>query len=146
MNRQASVGYRFAMLHRLQLAMCRKEILDLGIRISQIPFILRLIQEEAPVTQDYLSCCLAIDKGTTARVISQLEKNGYVTRRHNPENKRQNLVSATEHAHAAADRLRAVLTHATDTFVRGFTEEEKNLVLDLLDRMLLNARESVHPH
>ena len=143
-KRNTSFGYRFAMLHRLQLTMCRKEILNQGLRISQLPFILSLIREPMPVTQDYLSGCLAIDKGTTARAVSQLEKKGYVIRRSNPSNKRQNLVSATEKAHAAADRLFASLTHASDAFVRGFTDQEKQQVLDLMDRMLSNAREAVH--
>ena len=138
-----SFGYRFAMLHRLQLTMCRKEILNQGIRVSQLPFILRLVREQMPVTQDYLSGCLAIDKGTTARAISQLEKKGYVIRKSNPKNKRQNLVTATEKAHAAADKVLASLTRATDAFVRGFTDQEKQLVQDLLDRMLSNARETV---
>ncbi|WP_022666396.1 MarR family winged helix-turn-helix transcriptional regulator [Desulfospira joergensenii] len=139
---QTSFGYRFAMLHRLQMALCRKEILNQGIQASQLPFIVSLVREEKPVTQDYLSGCLAIDKGTTARAICQLEKNGYVIRRSNPENRRQNLVTATEKAHAAADKLLAALTRAGDIFVRGFTDEEKKLVLDLMDRMLLNAREA----
>ena len=145
-EKKTSFGYRFAMLHRMQLTMCRKEILNQGIRVSQLPFILRLVREPMPVTQDYLSESLAIDKGTTARAISQLEKKGYVTRKSNPKNKRQNLVTATGKAHAAADKVLASLTRATDAFVRGFSDQEKQMVQDLLDRMLSNAREAVYAH
>lgn len=141
---KTSFGYRFAMLHRLQMSMCRKDILSHGIQPSQLPFIVSLVNEPEPVTQDYLSACLAIDKGTTARAISQLEKIGYIIRRTNPENRRQNLVTATPRAYAAADSLFAALANAADAFVQGFTQEEKELVLDLMDRMLSNARDAVY--
>lgn len=140
----ASFGYRFAMLHRLQMSMCRKDILDHGLMPSLLPFVVRLVYEEAPVTQDELSEALAIDKGTTARALFQLEKKGYVTRKTNPENRRQNLVSATAKAYKSAGLLLASLNRASDTFVQGFTTQEKEIVLNLLDRMLSNAQNELH--
>ena len=139
-QRETSFGYRFAMLHRLQLSLCRKEILKQGIQPSQLPFLLNLVKETAPVTQDYLSCRLAIDKGSTARAMGQLEKKGYVERRTNPDNRRQNLVWATPKAHEAAQALFAALTGVADTFVAGFTGHEKTQLLDFMDRMLANAK------
>jgi DNA-binding MarR family transcriptional regulator len=139
-RRQTSFGYRFAMLHRLQMAMCKKDILQAGIQPSQFPFLMNLVQEESPVTQDYLSRCLTIDKGTTARAISQLKKAGYVTRETNPHNRRQKLVSATQKAHDVANGLFTTLDNVTRVFVQGFTKDERNTILKLMDRMILNAR------
>lgn len=133
------------MLHRLLMAMCRQDILDLGLQPSHLPFVLTLEKEAGPVSQEYLSCRLAIDKGTTARALCQLEEKGYVTRRANPENRRQNMVAATPLAHRAAAGLRTVLAEASQTFVRGFSREEKEQVLDLMDRMLANVRDVIHP-
>ncbi|MBU1171631.1 MAG: MarR family transcriptional regulator [Proteobacteria bacterium] len=143
-TRKTSFGYRFAMLHRLQMAMCRKDIQTQGLQPSQLPFVISLVHEDGPVTQGYLSEHLVIDKGTTARAIQQLEKKGFVSRRINPANRRQNLVSATEKAHAAADRLVATLTDAAESIVKGFSDQEKKLVLDFMDRMLVNAQETVN--
>ena len=143
-SRKTSFGYRFAMLHRLQVAMCRKDIQDQGLQPGQIPFVISLVHEDGPVTQDYLSARLVIDKGTTARAIQQLEKKGFVSRRINPENRRQNLVSATDKAHAVADSLIATLTCAAESFVQGFTQTEKERVLDFMDRMLANAQHTVN--
>jgi DNA-binding MarR family transcriptional regulator len=139
-TRQTSFGYRFAMLHRLQMSMCRKDMQQAGIQPSQFPFLAKLVREESPVTQDYLSSCLAIDKGTTARAISHLERAGYVTRETNPENRRQNLVSATEKAHAVTNRLFIILNDVSKIFVQGFTKEERNIILNLMDRMISNAQ------
>ena len=141
-ERKTSFGYRFAMLHRLQLSLCRKEILRQGIQPSQLPFLVHLVRETDPVTQDYLSGCLAIDKGSTARALGRLEKKGYVERRTNPDNRRQNLVWATPKAHDAAEALLSSLTDVADTFVAGFSDSEKRQVLDLMDRMLANARKA----
>lgn len=145
-NRKKSFGYRFAMLHRLQMAMCRKDILGQGLQAGQLPFVISLVHEEKPVTQDYLSACLAIDKGTTARALRQLEKNGFVTRITNPENRRQNLVSAKQKAYDAMEKLVPVLDHAMNAFVRGFSEDDSLRVQELLDRMLANAQEAVNTY
>jgi DNA-binding MarR family transcriptional regulator len=140
-RRQTSFGYRFAMLHRLQVCLYKKEILDAGVQPSQLPFLITLVQEEGPVTQDYLSRSLVIDKGTTARAINQLKSAGFVTRDTNPENRRQKLVTATPKAHTVAEKVFSILDNVTEIFVQGFTPEERNLILKLMDRMILNAQE-----
>ena len=137
--KKTSFGYRFAMLHRLQGSMCRKQILQAGIQPSQLPFLLELVQENSAVTQGCLSRQIIIDKGTTARAISQLEKAGFVTRVTNPENRRQNLVSATDKAFAVAGGLFAALDHAAEILVQGFSIEERITILNLMDRMIENA-------
>jgi DNA-binding MarR family transcriptional regulator len=142
-RRQTSFGYRFAMLHRLQMSMCKRDILQAGIQPSQLPFLMNLVQEDSPVTQHYLSNCLAIDKGTTARAISQLKKAGYVTRETNPQNRRQKLVSATQKARDVASDLFTTLDNATKIFVQGFTEDERTTILKLMDRMISNARKGL---
>lgn len=142
--KKTSYGYRFALLHRLHGSMCRKEIQQAGIQLSQLPFLLELVQETSPVTQDCLSNQIAIDKGTTARAISQLEKKGFVTRVANAENRRQNLVSATAKAHGVADDLFSALDDAAKILVQGFSDEEQAAVLDLMDRMIANARKAIN--
>ena len=137
--KKTSFGYRFALLHRLQGAMCRQEILQAGIQPSQLPFLLELVQEKSAVTQDCLSRQIVIDKGTTARAIGKLEKAGFVTRVTNPENRRQNLVSATEKAYGVAGGLFAALDRAAEILLQGFSTEERITILNLMDRMIENA-------
>lgn len=142
--KKTSYGYRFALLHRLHASMCRKKILQAGIKVSMLPILLELVQETSPVTQDRLSNQIVIDKGTTARAISQLETKGFVTRVINTENRRQNLVSATEKAHRVADELFSALGDAAKILVQGFSDEEQATVLDLMDRMIANARKAIN--
>lgn len=142
-RKKKSYGYRFAMLHRLHAAICRQDILRTGIKISQFPFLLELVQEEHPVTQECLSKQIAMDKGTTARAIGQLEKAGLVTRVANPQNRRQNLVSATPKGHAVSEELFTSLEQAAEIYIQGMSSAEQDAILMLMDRMIANAQKAL---
>jgi DNA-binding MarR family transcriptional regulator len=134
-------GYRFAKLHRLLLYLSKNSIRSLGILPSQMSFLAILLGNDAPITQEALSNKLVIDKAATARVLEQLEKKGFVFRITNPHNRREKLVSATQKAHRMADKLFTALQSASDVFVSDFNEEERAMILDMMDRMIINATE-----
>lgn len=135
------IGYHFAKLHRLMLWICKEDIGKLGIQQSQIPFLITLLREAKPVTQDMLSTDLVIDKAATARALDRLEKKGFISRKINPDNRRQKLVSATPKAHGIAARIHEIFETTNDTFTKGFTKEELNTAITLLNRMIDNALE-----
>ena len=108
--------------------------------MSQVPFMAELFHSEKALTQNELSKKVAIDKAATARTLDQLEKNGFVTRTVNPDNRRQNLIRTTDKGIAVKERLISILLQTSNAYVKGFTEKEKAVALDLLDRMLENAR------
>lgn len=135
-------GYHFAKLHRLMVALCKKDISKLGIQSSQMPFIAELLHYDDPVTQDELSAALVIDKAATARALDQLEQNGFVSRRVNPVNRRQKLVSATDKAREIQTRFYDTLQTASDVFTRDFSREDMGQVLELMNRMIANAMDA----
>lgn len=122
------------------LSFCKEDVVVLGLQISQMPFLITLLHSDAAITQDELSMALVIDKAATARALDQLEQHGLVSRRINPHNRRQKLVSATEKARSLADRLFAILQAANDIFTQGFSQDEIETIHHLLNRMLANAR------
>lgn len=138
--RSQSFGYRFAMLYRLNASLCREEIKEIGLSMGQVPFIAELLFEEGPLTQAQLSQRLEIDKAATARGLDILDRRGWVERTVNPHNRRQKLVYATDKAKKIADRFFSALAKTNDLFIEGFTEDETKNALDLLDRMMINAR------
>jgi len=138
-SRKPRFGYHFAKLHRLMSAMCKQDLMDLGIQPSQIPFIAELLHCDGPVTQDELSAVLVIDKAATARALDQLERSGFVSRMVNPHNRRQKLVSATIKARGIESALYDILQGASDVFTRNFAQEDINQILKLLNRMIANA-------
>lgn len=139
---RTSFGYHFAKLHRLMIALCKQDVMDLGIQASQIPFIAELLHCDAPVTQDELSAALVIDKAATARALDQLEQNGFVNRIVNPDNRRQKLVTATAKAKAIQSALYGIFQNASDILTHNFSREEMDQILNLLDRMITNAMDA----
>ena len=138
--RRTSFGYRFAMIHRIDAALVREPLSQIGITIAQIPFLMELLYRAEPLTQSDLSNALAIDPAATARTLDQLEKRGYIAREVNPENRRQKLVTATANAEEMHDDLKRILLGASNALVEEFTEEEKALLLKLLDRIIAKGR------
>ena len=132
-------GYHFAKLHRLMAALCKQDLKDLGFQPSQIPFIVELLHCNGPVTQDELSTVLVIDKAATARALDQLERNGFVHRKVNPDNRRQKLVTATDKARAVEDALYGILQATSDVFTRNFSQKDIDQMLKFLNQMIANA-------
>ena len=138
-SRKSHFGYHFAILHRCMAALCKQDIMDMGIQASQIPFVADLLHRDAPVTQDELSAALFIDKAATARALDQLEKNGFVSRTVNPENRRQKLVAATARARAIQEKFYGVLQTASDRLTHNFSRKEMEQIRKLLDQMIDSA-------
>ena len=134
-------GYHFAKLHRLMISLYRQDILELGIKPSQIPFVAELLHHNEPLTQDELSTILVIDKAATARALEHLEKKGIVQRKINPQNRRQKLVTVTPKARALEKPLFDILQTISDIFTNNFSPEEKNQAIGYLNRMINNALE-----
>ena len=143
MEKYSIVGYHFAMIHRMNAALCKHEITKLGIQVSHIPFLAKLLCQDHPLTQDELSALVCIDKGATARAITQLEHDGLVSRIVNPENRRQKLVSPTEKARNMEKSFFACLHNASDKITRDFSDEELQQAHTFLKRMLENAQDAL---
>ena len=136
------IGYHFAILHRLALALCKQEISHLGIQAGQIGFITELLRRDVPVTQDELSSLLVIDKAATARTLEQLERKGLVSRRINPNNRRQKLVVATERARRIEDEFFSILQDRDRKITQSLSEEELQCAVGIMEKMIHNGKEA----
>ncbi len=137
--RDTSFGYRFAMIHRLGRALAHQGLKAFGLTQAQIPFLMELLHREGPMTQQALSRALVIDPAATARTLEQLEKQGWIRREVNGENRRQKLVFPTDKARDHETKLVKVLSRASQALVSDFSETEKKAVLALLDRIMANG-------
>ena len=140
--RSTSFGYRFAIIHRIGAALVRGPLSEAGITTSQVPFLMELLLKERPLTQTELSEALVIDPAATARSLDQLEKGGYIQREVNPENRRQKLVSPTPKTRELEGLLIETLMGGSNTLVANFSDDEKELLLSLLDRIIESGRDA----
>ena len=137
--RKKSFGYRFAMIQRIELTLVRDGLARVGVTKAQLPFLMELFHEGRPMTQQELSQRLIIDPGATARNLDHLEKNGWIHREVNPENRRQKLVSPTTKALDHEARLVDILTRASEALAADLSESEKSEALAILDRIIETA-------
>ncbi len=91
-------------------------------------------------SQDRLCSELLIDKGNAARLCRQLEEIGYIKREQSPLDRRQNMLFLTEYGEAQLPFIRQYLHSWSDAATSGFTSEELEILVSLLQRM----KENVH--
>ncbi len=137
-GRPVSFGYRIGLLARLQSQLWTPRVEALGLPYAGIPVMAELYFLGREATQDELVTRLVLDKAAVARTLGKLEECSLISRRINPENRRQKLVSLTEKGRALKNKLYEQLKIMSDSLVEGFSLEEQTLALQLLDRMIAN--------
>jgi DNA-binding MarR family transcriptional regulator len=93
--------------------------------------------------QEDLRGIVALDKGNITRAVQQLEEDGLVQRKHDPDDRRAIRVFVTKKALALEDEMYAIASQWDDQLTAGFTREERKTLINLLLRMETNAREMV---
>lgn len=89
-----------------------------------------------------MTCKLFIDKGTTAKALKKLEDEGLVKRSVDENDKRAYRVYLTADGKDIIKDIRNVLLDWNDILTSDFTEEEKKIALNLLQRMVENKKKS----
>ena len=139
-QRLTSFAYRVGQLRRLVLLLAIDRITPLGpVGKGQIPFLAELFQGGDGVSQEELAEKLHFDKGSAARSLAKLEAAGLVARTVNPRNRRQMVITLTPDAEKLRAPFLAALRELTETMVRGFSAEEREQALGILDRMISNV-------
>lgn len=140
MSKQASFGYMVSQMVRLHKSVLSEKMDKFGITYGQIGFIMQAVRHPGR-TQDEISTVLSVDKGATARAVARLEKDGFIYREENPENRRQKLVYPAKKSLAVFEELRAVLLESNELMLTGLTHDERDVLFDLMTRIIDNCRE-----
>jgi len=92
------------------------------------------------MSQDQIASHLCFNKSTVARCLSQLEKNGYVTRTPSETDKRMTTVFPTEKMLAVLPDVKRITREWNAGLGQDMTDGEAALFFDLLDRMAARAK------
>lgn len=133
-----SLGKWISLLYRYGQIYVTKELEPYNIGKGQFLFLISLYCNDG-LSQEDLAQNLNIDKGTTARALNKLEKNGYIYRKPNKSNLRANQIFLTQKAKDFEPQLFAILQKWTDTLSTGMTESEIEIAFNLLTKMTENA-------
>lgn len=133
-----SLARWISLLHRYAHVYLGRQLKPYNISKGQYIFLNALYKKDG-IRQEQLSDYLKIDKGTTAKAIKKLEDDEYIIRKVDARDKRAYNVYLTEKALNVKPVIRKAMTGWTDILFTGFTEEEKETSLALLERMGGNA-------
>ncbi|WAA12703.1 MarR family winged helix-turn-helix transcriptional regulator [Fervidibacillus halotolerans] len=103
--------------------------------------ILRLLLEEENVIQRELQKKVNIDPAAITRHLKQLEDQGMIIRRKNPDDHRFSLVHLTEKGKGSIGAYCEDKKRVVSTILNGFTEQEKTLLANMLKRLLDNVNQ-----
>ncbi|MHA7966549.1 MarR family winged helix-turn-helix transcriptional regulator [Paenibacillus sp. CAU 1782] len=133
--------YVSAIYRHLQIVIS-DELAQFRIGSGQFIFLLEIAELEG-ITQKALSEMLLIDKTTTAKAINKLEAEGYVRRVTSPEDQRCNHLYLTEDGKAVVPKVKERLYKLMMIGRTGFSNEEYELFLVFIKRMLNNIHAMV---
>lgn len=132
-GRWISILYRYGQINMSQ--QFKKHNIGNG---QHYMFLLPLFHNDG-TTQEQLSLKLNVDKATTARAVKKLEQEGYILRKIDETDKRAFRLCLTNKAINIKPDIYEILTDWKNSLTNGFTEEEKEQALSLLERMSFNA-------
>jgi DNA-binding MarR family transcriptional regulator len=89
----------------------------------------------APMAAGAVGARVHITSGTMTSVLDTLERNGYIERLADPDDRRRVLVDVTPEAQAVLDRLLPEVVQTTTAVLAGFGDKELNSFLGILARV-----------
>lgn len=112
---------------------------DKGVTGFQAKYLLAVNNEEG-ISQEKLAKELFVNKSNVARQIVALEEAGYVKRVPDEQDKRALRLYLTEKGKELCPYIRELNAQWRAAVCEGFTEEEKELLACLVERMVTNAQ------
>ncbi len=92
-------------------------------------------------TQRQLGEQLCLEKSSVSRLLSGLERRGWIQRTRDPEDSRNKLVTPTLKVTQIAERCAKIARGITEEAQRGISEEEQAVCQSFLQRILGNLHQ-----
>lgn len=128
-------------ISRIARAMTRigdMRLRDLGFATAQLP-VLATLQDGKSRSQSELARLIRVEQPTMAQLLARMERDGIVRREPDPADRRSSRVSLTDAAIAKLPAGRAILQQGNRDATKGFSDAERDLLIELLRRMLANV-------
>jgi DNA-binding MarR family transcriptional regulator len=119
------------------------QLRDTGISGVQCAYLLR-ISCQPGISQDQLAGQLYKDKSVVARQIATLQQQGFIRREPSQSDRRVQQLYPTDQTLEALPQILEVFQRWDEVLTRGFSGEEREQALRLLERMYENAEAELH--
>jgi DNA-binding MarR family transcriptional regulator len=144
MDPKDSLGYQVNHLSRLLAQSLRDRIAPYGVVPGQFAQLLALFERDE-VTQNELCDEVGIDQSTMAHTLKRMERDGLIERSPDTADRRRAVIGLTPKARGLEDRLVEAAQATNTRATRGFTDDERDLALRLVARMIANLSNEDEP-
>ena len=125
------------MIERALDSISNIEFKDINLSNLQFLYVVR-IYEHPGIIAEQLANLIKVDRTTLARAVRRLEKQGYVYRENDPDNKKIQHLYVTEKGKEIYPFIIRENSHSNEVALKGFTSEEAQQVHDYLVRIRQN--------
>lgn len=109
----------------------------LGFGVGHLPVLVALRDGQAGTQRD-LARFAKVEQPPMAQMLARMERDGLILRTPDPSDGRSSRITLTKLAEARMPDAVAVLLRGNQEALRGFTDEEAGLLVDLLTRLIAN--------
>lgn len=132
------MGFLFAKLHHRWSNESVRALREAGLGLAGLHMgALAMIDSVGPMSQQTLGEYLKKDRTSVVAIVDELEGEGLVERRRNPEDRRAYALEVTAKGREWLSRARPVLTATDEELLAHLDPEERRVLLGLLQRVLL---------
>lgn len=114
-----------------------RRVKPFGFSIGQLP-VVYLLRHGGTMSQKDLARFAKTEQPSMAQMLSRMERDGLVRRTPDPEDGRSQLISLTEAALEKLPATRAALDEGNDRALAGFSEDEIQTLVGLMQRLNAN--------
>jgi MarR family transcriptional regulator, transcriptional regulator for hemolysin len=138
-----TLGHYVARLSRALNRIGDTRLRPLGFATAQLP-VLSMLRDGEKRSQSDLARLAKVEQPSMAQLLARMERDGLIRREPDPEDGRSSLASLTAKARDRLAEGRAVLRQANVEAMRGLSDDEQRVLIDLLERVLANV-EAITP-
>jgi len=106
--------------------------------IGQLHFLKKLYLKDG-INQEYLAKSLNYSKATSTRAIQKLEKEGFITRRRDVNDKRACNIFLTDKGKSLEPEINKIISEWGTILLTGFDDDEQKKFIGFLKKTIDNA-------
>ncbi|MFB0918168.1 MAG: MarR family winged helix-turn-helix transcriptional regulator [Clostridiaceae bacterium] len=133
-----SIGKWVSVIYRKGQSFMQDKLGYLGLNHTELIFLVHM--PDKGINQKYMSDHLNLDEALVTRIMSSLEKKGYITRKKDERDGRAYIINLTEEGKSLRPVIKSCQAEWITSITKGLEEEE---ITDLLDKLTVLADNAV---
>ena len=135
------LGFTFKQIHIAFESRCNKLLQKYDLTQSQMDVLVYLKhREDLTITQRDLEAGLRLKNPTVTGILNRLEEKNLITRETNLNDRRSKIIKMTDKSKMVLEEGYMHIKELESEIIRGFSNEEKQELVELLNKVLNNLK------